>query len=318
MKLENEINFDNITELPLNKFFKTEDRDFTPWLQDNIDMLGSTIGIDIAEAETEVSIGNYRLDILASESGTNRKIAIENQYGTTNHTHLGQLITYMAGVNAEVVVWIAENFNEEHITAINHLNQISDEDIAFFCIKPRIIKIGDSKPAIEFVTVAKPDEWEKEVKGDITISDRGLAYKEFWTKLIEKYKQKVTTFKPRKIPNRYIYDVPAGKTGINYYWSFTNKGCFEIGLWIGTRNKSKNHEIINKIISQKEIIENKLGSPLVFINDENKKATQVHDRYDKPVDILTTSEEEKDELINWIIEWMPKFQKTLQPIINKF
>ncbi len=84
------------------------------------------------------------------------------------------------------------------------------------------------------------------------------------------------------------------------------------------KSKSKNHEIINKIISQKGIIENKLGSPLVFINDENKKAKQVNDRYDKPVDILTTSEEEKDELINWIIEWMHKFQKTLQPIINEF
>ena len=205
-KLVQEINFSEITELPLNQFFQTEDQHFTPWLQENIDMLGNAIGIEIEEAETEVSVGNYRLDILALEAGTNRKIAIENQYGTTNHTHLGQLITYMAGLNAEVVVWIAENFNTEHITAINHLNQISNEDIAFFCIKPRLIKIGDSEPAIEFVTVAKPDEWEKEVKGEKNISDRGLAYKEFWTKLKEEYQQKVPSFN-RKIPSRSYYGI---------------------------------------------------------------------------------------------------------------
>ena len=162
--MSKEINLGDIEELPLNQLFKLEDRDFTPWLQKNIEVLGNVIGMDIGDAETEVSIGNYRLDILAYESGTERKIAVENQYGTTNHTHLGQLITYMAGINAEVVVWIAENFNTEHITAINHLNQISVENVAFFCIKPRLIKIGDSTPAIEFLVVAKPDEWEKQVR----------------------------------------------------------------------------------------------------------------------------------------------------------
>ncbi|BAW31207.1 conserved hypothetical protein [Methanothermobacter sp. MT-2] len=60
----------------------------------------------------------YRLDILAYESGTERKIVIENQFGTTNHKHLGQLITYIAGFNAEVVVWIAEDFKKELLLTI--------------------------------------------------------------------------------------------------------------------------------------------------------------------------------------------------------
>jgi len=211
MGLAEKIEFEFIEEIPLNKYFKTEDRHFTPWLQENIDKLGNVIGIDIVNAETEVPIGNYRLDILAYESGTDRTIAIENQYGKTDHSHLGQLITYMAGINAEVVVWLAENFNSEHISAINHLNQISDEDIAFFCIKPRIIKIGESKPAIEFVTIAKPDEWEKQVKSETKVSDRGIAYKEFWKLVVNKYQQQVTGFTPRKISPRYVYDIPAVK-----------------------------------------------------------------------------------------------------------
>ncbi|HHV75513.1 MAG TPA: hypothetical protein GXX41_12945 [Thermoanaerobacterium sp.] len=159
----NKKTFSPIIEIPLRRFFKRENKDFTPWLQENIELLGDAIGIEVTGAETEVPIGNYKLDILAIEPGTERKIAIENQFGTTNHTHLGQLITYMAGVKADVVVWIAEDFKDEHITAINTLNKISDENFAFFCIKPRIIKIENSNPALEFIVLAKPDKWEKSI-----------------------------------------------------------------------------------------------------------------------------------------------------------
>jgi hypothetical protein len=317
MGLSKKIDFATIEEIPLKQYFETEDRHFTPWLQENIDKLANVIGIDIDNAETEVQIGNYRLDILAYESGTNRRIAVENQYGKTDHSHLGQLITYMAGINAGVVVWLAENFNSEHISAINHLNQISDEDVGFFCIKPRLIKIGDSKPAIEFVIIAKPDEWEKQVKSETKVSDRGIAYKEFWKLVIDKYQQQVPDFNPRKIQPRYAYDIPAGKTGINYNWRFTSKGFFEIGLWIGTRSKQRNHEIAEEIISNKDSLEKQLGTSLLFWNNENNKATSVNLRYNQKIDILTISENEKQELINWIVKWMHKFKESIDPIIQK-
>lgn len=146
--------------------FPGEGTDFTPWLTENIELLGNAIGIDLIDAEREVRIGDFSLDIMASESGTERIVAIENQFEKTDHRHLGQLITYMAGIDAKVVVWIAEEFRNEHITSINHLNQISDKEIAFFCIRPRIIKIGESKPSLEFIIIAKPDKWEKIVKDD--------------------------------------------------------------------------------------------------------------------------------------------------------
>jgi len=162
--MSKKIKFGEINEIPLRSMFPGEGTDFTPWLSDNIDILGNIIGIDIIDAEKEVRIGDFLLDIQAAESDTGRVIAIENQFETTDHRHLGQLITYMAGIDASVVVWIAEEFRNEHISAINHLNQISNKDVSFFCIKPRIIKIGDSDPSFEFSVVAKPDDWEKKVK----------------------------------------------------------------------------------------------------------------------------------------------------------
>lgn len=160
------IEFTEISEIELRNFFPGEGTDFTPWLTDNIEILGNVIGMDLIDAEREYKIGDFSLDIIAYESETKKVVAIENQFETTDHRHLGQLITYMAGIDAKIVVWIAEKFRKEHISAINHLNQISDKEISFFCIRPRIIKIGESKPSIEFILIAKPDDWDKELKPD--------------------------------------------------------------------------------------------------------------------------------------------------------
>ncbi len=316
-KMVDKVNFGNIIELPLNKFFQYEDRDFTPWLQENIELLGNIIGIDIEDADTEVSVGNYKLDILAYESGTGRKIAIENQYGATDHKHLGQLITYMAGINAEVVVWLAEDFNKEHISAVNHLNEISNENIAFFCIKPRLIKIGDSAPAIEFVTKAKPDEWEKQVQGDINKpSERGLEYKKFWIDLINRYKEKYPKYKPlRGYQARNSHVLCYSETGIDYSVKFSQGSLF-ITLWMGPKSKTNPHELVDRIILKKSEIEEKLGSEIIIDKREDVRSTKVFLKCDKETDILDINEEDKDYLMDWVIKWLPKFKKTIEPIIN--
>ena len=315
--MDKSIKFAEINELPLNEYFKTEYGDFTPWLKDNIEIIGDAIGIDIEDAETEVPVGNYRLDILAYESGSDRKIAIENQFEKTDHKHLGQLITYMAGIDAEVVVWIAENFNTEHITAINHLNQISNENIAFFCIRPRLIKIGSSEPAIEFVTITKPDEWEKQVKNETKVSERGMKYKKFWTALIEKYKQIYPEYKFGQIyPTRSNCVLSYSGAKIEYNVRF-RKGSVFITLYLGTNSKPDPHEIIDRIISRKSGIEGELGLELEIEKKDNIKSTCAEIKYVKDVDILTISEKEKEDLISWIIEWLPKFKNILDPIVKE-
>lgn len=317
IKLKKNIDLANIEELPLNELFKFEDRHFTPWLQKNIEVLGNVIGMDIADAETEVSIGNYRLDILAYESGTERKIAIENQYGTTNHTHLGQLITYMAGINAEVVVWIAENFNTEHITAINHLNLISKKEIAFFCIKPRLIKIDKSRPALEFLVVAQPDEWERQVRSETNLSARQSAYEKFWTELLNRFKETYTLVKlPLRSINRSALVMCYGASGLEYTLKFSY-GYFLINLYIKNNPRIDPHELIDKLNERKDYIEENLGAEVEFDKKEGVGTTRVNLYYDKPADVLTISNKERELIIDWAIKWLPKFKNTLQQIIQE-
>ena len=130
----------------LRLVWKNEAYDFTPWLaeEDNMNILGDTIGIDISEISTESSVGGFSADIVAKETGTDRIIVIENQLEDTNHDHLGKIITYASGKNASIIIWIVKNAREEHRKAIEWLNENMDENIDFFLIQIELWKIGES------------------------------------------------------------------------------------------------------------------------------------------------------------------------------
>ncbi len=130
----------------LRKVWPHEALDFTPWLaEENLALLSDTIGLEIAVDETESSVGDFNVDIYANETGTDRKIIIENQLEDTNHDHLGKLITYASGKSADIVIWVVKRARSEHRAAIEWLNNHTDENIAFFsfwklsCIKSAIL-----------------------------------------------------------------------------------------------------------------------------------------------------------------------------------
>lgn len=118
----------------LRSVWSNEALDFTKWLakEENLSLLGEAIGIDLSLEEEESSVGNFHVDIFASESGTDRKVIIENQLEETNHDHLGKIITYAAGKDAQVIVWIVKKVRDEHLQAIEWLNQHTDSNIGFF------------------------------------------------------------------------------------------------------------------------------------------------------------------------------------------
>ena len=113
---------------------------------------------------TEIAVGDFYIDILAKDA-TGSVVIVENQFGRTDHLHLGQIMTYVAGqVGPISVVWIAEKFREEHRAAIDWLNANTIENMSFFAAELEALKIGDSLPAPWFNVVAKPNNWSRGVK----------------------------------------------------------------------------------------------------------------------------------------------------------
>ena len=159
-----------------------EAKDFTPWLsqEDNIVLLADAIGIEITVDETESSVGDFNLDISASETDTGRKIIIENQLEDTNHDHLGKLITYASGKSADVIVWVVKHAREEHRAAIEWLNNHTDNDIGFFLCEIKLYRIGDSAPAVKFDVIEKPNDWTKEVKKSESVNGYQQQRYEYW------------------------------------------------------------------------------------------------------------------------------------------
>ena len=128
----------------MTKAWPKEAQDFTPWLAENIAELGEALGMDLELQGTEAAVGSLRLDILATESNQGRPVIIENQLGVTDHGHLGQLLTYAAGFDAGVVIWVTRHFRDEHRQALDWLNQRTGEETQFFGVVVELWQIGDS------------------------------------------------------------------------------------------------------------------------------------------------------------------------------
>ena len=208
----------------LRAIWKHEARDFSKWLaqEDNLALLSETIGIDIVLKETESSVGSFSVDLFATEAGTGRKIIIENQLEDTNHDHLGKIITYASGKGADIIIWIVKHARDEHIQAIEWLNQHTDENIGFFLLEIELWQINDSVPAPKFSIIEKPNDWAKTMKVVEGLSDHQKLQLEFWQSFVayasqKEYYKKNFTF--RKAQPQHWYTLSVGRS--SYYIDFT-------------------------------------------------------------------------------------------------
>jgi hypothetical protein len=177
-----------LERVTIRDVWKDEAHDFTPWLANEatISLLSKAVALELEVEQTESSVGEYRADILARIAGTDEKVVIENQFGKTDHTHLGQLLTYAAGVGqggtgARAVIWLAEHFAEPHRSALDWLNQVTSREIGFFGIEIELWRIGQSLPAPKFNLVSKPNQWQKVVSTQAaSLGENDALYLQFW------------------------------------------------------------------------------------------------------------------------------------------
>lgn len=179
-----DLNLGKLERVEVRKAWEHEAHVFTPWLADNLDLLAEELGIELDLEGEEVSIGQYRADIVARNSRDNSVVLIENQLETADLQHLGQILAYMAGLDARTIIWVATGFNDIHRSAIHWLNEHTVDEFSFFAVQVGIVRIGDSKLAPVFEVLERPSEWERqvqEVSGHGKLGKHVKFRREFWT-----------------------------------------------------------------------------------------------------------------------------------------
>ncbi|MFN3474713.1 MAG: hypothetical protein ACK4ZW_11795 [Blastomonas sp.] len=176
--------FAHLVDVSPREAWAHEAHSFTPWLADNLPRLSDAIGIPLELTGREVGVGRYSADILATNPQDGSMVLIENQLEWSDHTHMGQILTYLAGLEAQVVIWLAPQFREEHLSALRWLNQHTDERFSFFAVRLRVVRIADSPYAPLFDVLEKPNSWERSLQKTARAASEptadGLRRSAFW------------------------------------------------------------------------------------------------------------------------------------------
>lgn len=265
----------------IRKVWDHEASDFTPWLADdeNIGLLGETIGVELEVEAVEKNVGPFRADILCKDTETDSWVLIENQLERTDHKHLGQLLTYAAGLDAVTVVWIAERFTDEHRAALDWLNQITPQEFSFFGLEIELWQVGSSPMAPKFNVVSRPNEWTKTVS---KISHGELIptkefYLEYWTGLKDFLEERNGVIKPVKPLPRYRLSFGLG-FGIDFSEFRLDASASLRDKWICVsltlRGPDANSHF-HLLKQRRRDIEEKIGTELKWLGNPKKKRRSV-------------------------------------------
>lgn len=279
--------------------------DFTPWLSqdDNISLLADAVGLEITVDETESSVGDFNVDIFASETGTDRKIIIENQLEDTNHDHLGKLITYASGKSADVVIWVVKHAREEHKAAIEWLNNHTDDKIGFFLCEIKLYKIGASEPAVKFEVIEKPNDWTKEVKKNESISGTQQQRYDYWVAFEDfafQNAQFAKNFNRRKPSTDHWMNFSVGSSACHIAVSQIQKREeLVVELYI---NEDK--ELFNSLLQHKDDIEATAGFSFDWRELPEKKASRIVVQRSAAL----SNQSKWSEQFEWLIDVMLKMK----------
>ena len=270
-----------LERIDLRNVWETEAGDFTPWLasEDNLALLGDAIGIELEHEATEKNVGPFRADILCRDTATGQWVLIENQLGRTDHTHLGQLLTYAAGLNAVTIVWIAYPFTEEHRAALDWLNEITDDTFNFFGLEVEVWRIGQSEAAPKFNIISKPNDWSKTIaKAATTIANQELSdtkqlQHQYWQQFRDLLLSTGSSIRPQKPYPQHWMNFGIGKTGI-MLGAILNSMAKRIGveLYISSDDALAYFKLLEQ---QKDQIEHEIGAVLDWNELPERKASRI-------------------------------------------
>jgi uncharacterized protein DUF4268 len=308
----------HMTRVPPRNVWPNEASDFTVWLAEdtNFQVLAETLHFTDAEVEaTEKSVGSFSADIIGRDR--DGYILVENQLEQTNHTHLGQILTYLAGLDGPVkVVWIATKIREEHRAAIDWLNANSPDEYSFFAVELEVYTIGDSAAAPYFHVAARPNEWTRHLGAqarqlrDTALTETQRKYKEYWTAFADYMDDHDPTFNGGTPPKGSWWSFGIGKTHFSLTVSTSARDH-----WIRTEvyfHQDEEKLIFDNFHSEKTEIEAEFGELLEWERLEGKGARiSTKQRNTNPM-----QQEKWPEYFAWYAEKMARFRHVFEQRIR--
>lgn len=325
--LNNKFELGKLEKVELRNIWTNESEHFTPWLvgDENIKLLCDTIGIELELEAQEKNVGPFRADILCKDTVSDHWVLIENQLEKTDHIHLGQLLTYAAGLKAVTIVWISRRFTEEHRAALDWLNEITDEHFNFFGLEVELWRIGNSPVAPKFNIISKPNDWSKTVAvgasqvKNTALTESKILQRDFWAAFCEYVKEQGSNIKTTKpLPQNWM-NIAIGRSGMRL--------CAVASLWDSVAESFSSHELRTELVlddnnsknyftrleTEKEEIENKIGEQLTWHNPPEKRMCRIYIR-------KSTNLQDKNkwsEQHTWLLEKLELFYKVFASRVRK-
>jgi hypothetical protein len=292
-----------------------EAHDFTPWLHENLALLAEALGFDIEATGREVPVGDFSVDVVGKTTPDGRAVIVENQLAPTDHSHLGQLLTYASGLEAAVIVWLAPRFRDEHRQALDWLNGHTVEGIDFFGVELELLRIDDSRPAPHFKLVAQPNEWAKATREATSTqpSERGQRYQRFFESLLAEFKkQRPGVTASSRVGFESYFGFSAGRTGCSLTWVVAGNRL-RVELYIDTGDRDSTKALFDALKTREAQLETALGPGLSWERLDNRRASRIALYYPDIDDHF----DENRELQAWAVATMIRWSDVLRPLLKQ-
>ena len=285
--------------------------DFTPWLQEHIDELAERIGVELEIEAREVAVGPFAADLAGRDVTTGAGLVIENQLAQTDHSHLGQIITYAAGLDTRVMVWIATEIREEHRQAIDWLNEVTREEYNFFAVRIELLKIEDGY-APDFVVVASPNAWQRRLRTAVSRESSGGGRQErwlaIWGRFIEKLRAKdPTATRAQRGPARSYFQTSGG-----YNVGFPREGP-RVELYLDYGSKARTKAVFDALHAKRNEIEREVGHELSWERRDAGEDSRIALYTSGSADLEGT---ELESLLDLLVEHLLTFRRVLPPFVR--
>ena len=264
------------------------------------------------------------MDILATDLNNNRPVIIENQLEATDHTHLGQLLTYAAGYDANVIVWLTREFRDEHRAALDWLNQRTGEETQFFGVVVELWRIGDSPLAPHFKVAASPNEWRKMQVRPVNVTPRDDQNYQWRRNLIENLRQRNVPLVGRRHQAKatwLVIEQPIANVSFTATWSRGGPGLEMTAEKTGIEGREWNQRLFDALEAHRDKIEAEIAD-----SNQNERFTWEPtdgSRIRSRVIIYRDGNvfedtESRNEYSDWITQKLYRFREVLIPYLKEF